>query len=35
MLKIYKTDENKKLNKLNINEAVSGSWLRLINPTEE
>lgn len=35
MLKIYKTDENKKLNKLNINEAVSGSWFSLINPTEE
>ena len=35
MLKIYKTDENKKLNKLNINEAVSGSWFSLINPNEE
>ena len=35
MLKIYKTDENKKLKKLNINEAVSGSWFSLINPNEE
>ena len=35
MIKIFKTEDNKKLSKLSINEAVSGSWFSLINPTEE
>lgn len=35
MIKIFKTEENKKLQKLSISEAVSGSWFSLINPTEE
>ncbi len=35
MIKIFKTEENKKLTKLSISEAVSGSWFSLINPTEE
>ena len=35
MIKIFKTEENKKLVKLSISEAVSGSWFSLINPDEE
>ncbi len=35
MIKIFKTEENKSLVKLGINEAVSGSWFSLINPNEE
>ena len=35
MIKILKTEEDKKLSKLSINEAVSGSWFSLINPNEE
>ncbi|MBE7705446.1 MAG: magnesium transporter CorA family protein [Cyanobacteria bacterium SIG29] len=35
MIKIFKTEDNKKLTKLSISEAVSGSWFSLINPTEE
>ncbi len=35
MIKILKTEENKKLKKLSISEAVSGSWFSLINPDEE
>ncbi len=35
MIKIFKTEDNKKLSKLSISEAVSGSWFSLINPTEE
>ena len=35
MIKIFKTEDNKKLEKLSISEAVSGSWFSLINPTEE
>lgn len=35
MIKIFKTEENKKLAKLSISEAVSGSWFSLINPNEE
>lgn len=35
MIKIFKTEENKKLSKLSINEAVSGSWFSLIAPNEE
>ena len=35
MIKIFKTEGNKRLEKLSISEAVSGSWFSLINPTEE
>ncbi|MBQ3640861.1 magnesium transporter CorA family protein [bacterium] len=35
MIKIFKTEDNRKLEKLSISEAVSGSWFSLINPTEE
>jgi len=35
MIKILKSEDNKKLNKLSISEAVSGSWFSLINPSEE
>ncbi len=35
MIKILKTEENKTLLNLSINEAVSGSWFSLINPNEE
>lgn len=35
MIKIFKTEENKKLSKLSISEAVSGSWFSLIAPNEE
>ncbi len=35
MIKILKTEENKRLSQLSISEAVSGSWFSLINPTEE
>ncbi len=35
MIKIFKTEENKKLVRLSINEAVSGSWFSMINPTED
>ena len=35
MIKIFKTEDNKKLSKLSISEAVSGSWFSLINPNEE
>ena len=35
MIKILKTEDNKKLSKLSISEAVSGSWFSLINPNEE
>ncbi len=35
MIKILKTEENKKLSRLSISEAVSGSWFSLINPNEE
>lgn len=35
MIKIFKTEENKKLTKLSISEAVSGSWFNLIAPNEE
>jgi magnesium transporter len=35
MIKILKSEDNKKLNKLSISEAVSGSWFSLINPNEE
>ena len=35
MIKILKTEDNKQLRKLSINEAVSGSWFSLIAPNEE
>lgn len=35
MLEITKTQDNGTLQKLNLNEAVSGSWFNLINPTRE
>ncbi len=35
MIKIFKTEEDKKLVNLSISEAVSGSWFSLINPNEE
>ncbi len=35
MIKIFKTEDDKKLTRLSINEAVSGSWFSLINPNEE
>ena len=35
MIKIFKTEENKKLSRLSISEAVSGSWFSLIDPNEE
>jgi magnesium transporter len=35
MIKILKTEDNKQLLKLSINEAVSGSWFSLIAPNEE
>ncbi len=35
MIKILKTEDNKKIKKLSISEAISGSWFSLINPTEE
>lgn len=35
MIKILKTEDNKKLLKLSISEAVSGSWFNLIAPNEE
>jgi magnesium transporter len=35
MIKILKTEDNKKLSKLSISEAVSGSWFSLIAPNEE
>ena len=35
MIKILKSEDNKKLNKLSISEAVSGSWFSLISPNEE
>ncbi|MBQ4122565.1 magnesium transporter CorA family protein [bacterium] len=35
MITIFKTEDNKRLKKLSISEAVSGSWFSLINPTEE
>ena len=35
MIKIFKTEDNKKLERLGINEAVSGSWFSLIEPNEE
>ncbi|MCD7779249.1 MAG: magnesium transporter CorA family protein [Candidatus Gastranaerophilales bacterium] len=35
MIKILKTEDNKKLLKLSISEAVSGSWFSLISPNEE
>ena len=35
MLEITKTLDNGSLQKLNLNEAVSGSWFNLINPTRE
>ena len=35
MLEISKTQDNGKLVSLNLNEAVSGSWFNLINPTRE
>ncbi len=35
MIKILKTEDNKKLSKLSISEAVSGSWFSLISPNEE
>ncbi len=35
MIKILKTEDNKKLLKLSISEAVSGSWFSLIAPNEE
>lgn len=35
MIKILKTEDNKKLSRLSISEAVSGSWFSLINPNEE
>ena len=35
MIKILKSEDNKQLNKLSINEAVSGSWFSLISPNEE
>ncbi len=35
MIKIFKTEENKKLSKLSISEAVSGSWFSLTAPNEE
>lgn len=35
MIKIFKSEDNKKLNQLSINEAVSGSWFSLIAPDEE
>ncbi len=35
MIKIFKTEENRKLSRLSISEAVSGSWFSLIDPNEE
>ena len=35
MLEITKTQDDGSLKKLNLNEAVSGSWFNLINPTRE
>ena len=35
MLEITKTQDNGLLEKLNLNEAVSGSWFNLIDPTRE
>lgn len=35
MIKILKSEDNKQLNRLSINEAVSGSWFSLISPDEE
>ena len=35
MIKIYKTNENKGLDEIGINEAQSGSWFNLIDPTDE
>ena len=35
MIKIFKTEDDRKLKKLNINEAVSGSWFSLTAPDEE
>ncbi len=35
MIKILKTEDNKRLERLSISEAVSGSWFSLINPNEE
>lgn len=35
MIKILKSEDNKKLNQLSINEAVSGSWFSLIAPNEQ
>lgn len=35
MLEITKTQDNGKLERLKLNEAVSGSWFNLINPTRE
>ena len=35
MIKILKSEDNKQLNRLSINEAVSGSWFSLIAPNEE
>ncbi|MCD7878452.1 MAG: magnesium transporter CorA family protein [Candidatus Gastranaerophilales bacterium] len=35
MIKIFKTNDDKKLSKLSISEAVSGSWFSLISPNEE
>ena len=35
MLNITKTEDDGSLKTLNLNEAVSGSWFNLINPTRE
>ena len=35
MLEIWKTQENGTLKTLDLNEAVSGSWFNLVNPTRE
>ena len=35
MIKIFKTENNKKLARLSISEAVSGSWFSMINPSED
>ena len=35
MLEISKTQDDGSLKKLNLNEAVSGSWFNLINPTRD
>jgi len=35
MIKIFKTEADKKLVRLSISEAVSGSWFSLISPSEE